>query len=56
MSLQASQILRLEKLDMEWNLKNMVAEEGIKRKQLLGTNSLMRVMKVLDIFCSLQKG
>jgi hypothetical protein len=25
---------RLEKLDMEWNLRNMVAEEGIKRKQI----------------------
>lgn len=25
---------RLEKLDMEWNLRNMVAAEGIKRKQI----------------------
>jgi hypothetical protein len=25
---------RLKKTDMEWNLKNMVTEEGIKRKQI----------------------
>jgi hypothetical protein len=25
---------RLEKLDMEWNFKNMMAEEGCKKKQM----------------------
>jgi hypothetical protein len=32
-SLGISDSERLEKLEMEWNLKNMMAEEGCKRKQ-----------------------
>jgi hypothetical protein len=47
---------RLEKLDMEWNLKNLMVEECCKRKQTARENLLMRVMRILGTFILSPKG
>ena len=39
---------RIEKLDMEWNLKKITEEEICKKNKLLERNSSMRVMKILN--------
>jgi hypothetical protein len=42
---------RIEKLDMEWNLKKIMEEEICKKKnKLLERNSSMRVMKIPSSF------
>jgi hypothetical protein len=46
---------RIEKLDMEWNLKKITEEEICKKSKLLEKNSSMRVMKILNSFIFLQK-
>ena len=41
---------RIEKLDMEWNLKKIMEEEICKKNKLLERNSSMRVMKIPSSF------
>jgi hypothetical protein len=41
---------RIEKLDMEWNLKKIMEEKICKKNKLLERNSSMRVMKILSSF------
>jgi hypothetical protein len=48
---------RIEKLDMEWNLKKIMEEEICKKNKLLERNSSMRVMKIQNSFtCWLKAG
>jgi hypothetical protein len=39
---------RIEKLELEWNLKKIMEEEGCKKSKLRGRNSLMRGVGTLN--------
>jgi hypothetical protein len=46
---------RIEKLELEWNIKKIMEKEGCKKRKLRGRNSLMRGMRILSSFILLRK-
>jgi hypothetical protein len=46
---------RIEKLDLEWNLKKIWKKKGAKKSKPRERNSLMRVMRILNSFTLLRK-
>jgi hypothetical protein len=46
---------RIEKLELEWNLKKIMEEEGCKKSKLREKNLLTRVMRIPSSFTLLRK-